>query len=222
MERIDINFSETVFVFDLDDTLYKEIDYRLSGFRAVVRQIERIYEVNLERQLSNLIEQGSPDVLHELCVAAGLPTAVKQTLLWTYRLHMPDIKLSEDVKAAISLIRQNAAGTAILTDGRSLTQRAKLSALGLKDFLVYISEEYGDQKPSCLRFEAVMRDLPFKTYVYVADNPKKDFVAPNRLGWTTIGLVGTEENIHVQQTENLPREYLPSVWVDSLRDLISD
>lgn len=219
MTLVDINVSETVFVFDLDDTLYQESDYQASGFLEVLRQIERIYGKNLERELDKLIEQGSPDVLHGLCVAAGLPDTVKQTLLWIYRLHMPDISLSEDAKVAISFIHENSAGFAILTDGRSFSQRAKLSALGLTDVPVYISEEYGDQKPSHLRFEAVMRDMPNKQYAYVADNPKKDFFAPNRLGWKTIGLIGSEKNIHAQHYENISGEYLPSVWIDCLFDL---
>jgi putative hydrolase of the HAD superfamily len=222
MTPVDINVSETVFVFDLDDTLYQESDYQASGFREVLRQIERIYGRNLESELGKLIQQGSPDVLHGLCVAAGLPEVVKQTLLWIYRLHMPDISLSEDARAAISFVRQNSAGFAILTDGRSFSQRAKLSALALADVPVYISEEYGDQKPSHFRFEAVMRDMPNKQYVYVADNPKKDFVAPNRLGWKTIGVIGTEQNIHRQYHENISGEYLPSMWVRSLHDLIPD
>jgi putative hydrolase of the HAD superfamily len=219
MALLDINFSETVFVFDLDDTLYQESDYQASGFREILRQIERIYGKNLKRELDSLIQHGSPDVLHGLCAAAGLPESVKQTLLWIYRLHMPNISLSEDARAAISFIRENSAGFAILTDGRSFSQRAKLSALGLADVPVYISEEYGDQKPSHLRLEAVMRDMPNKQYVYVADNPKKDFVAPNRLGWKTIGVIGTDKNIHTQHHENISSEYLPSVWVDCLSDL---
>lgn len=217
-----INFSETVFVFDLDDTLYRESDYQASGFREVLRQIQQIYRKNLKRELDSLIQHGSTDVLHGLCVAAGLPEPVKQTLLWIYRLHMPDISLSEDARAAISFMRQNSAGFAILTDGRSFSQRAKLRALGLADVPVYISEEYGDQKPSPIRFEAVMRDMPTKRYIYVADNPKKDFVAPNRLGWKTIGVIGTEQNIHTQHHEDISGEYLPSVWVGSLHDLIPD
>lgn len=222
MNPVNINFSETVFVCDLDDTLFKESDYQASGFREVLLQIQKIYRKSLKRELDSLIEHGSTDVLHGLCVAAGLPEHAKQTLLWIYRLHMPDISLSQDVRAAISFLRQHSAGFAILTDGRSFSQRAKLCALGLADVPAYISEEYGDQKPSPVRFEAIMHDMPTKRYIYVADNPKKDFVAPNRLGWKTIGVIGTEKNIHKQHRENISGEYLPSAWVESLHDLIPD
>jgi putative hydrolase of the HAD superfamily len=32
-------------------------------------------------------------------------------------------------------------------------------------------------------------------FLYVGDNPDKDFLAPNRLGWTTV-MVRDERNLH--------------------------
>ncbi len=32
-------------------------------------------------------------------------------------------------------------------------------------------------------------DFPHESFAYISDNPAKDFVAPNRLGWRTIQLL---------------------------------
>lgn len=64
-----------------------------------------------------------------------------------------------------------------------------------------------------------MKDYPARAYVYVADNPRKDFIAPNRLHWKTIGLRGDERNIHSQDCEGLTSEMLPDQWIDTLTEL---
>jgi len=216
----DLKLSETVFVLDLDDTLYQEANYQASGFKEVVRKIQEIYGKNLENDLIRLIREGSTDVLEELCKVAGLPNSVKYAFLWIYRLHHPNISLEPDVKKFVNLLKQRAAGVAILTDGRSFSQRAKLKALGLSQFPAYISEEYGDQKPSSTRFEAIASDISAKQYIYIADNPEKDFLAPNKLGWQTIGVIDNGKNIHSQIVKGLPNEYLPSFWIHSLSELL--
>jgi len=217
---LDLKLSETVFVLDLDDTLYQEADYQASGFKEVVRKIQEIYGKNLENDLIRLIQLGNTDVLGGLCKAARLPNSVKDTLLWIYRLHHPNISLEPDVKKFVNLLKQRAAGLAILTDGRSFSQRAKLKALELSQFPAYISEEYGDQKPSSTRFEAIASDISAKQYIYIADNPEKDFLAPNTLGWLTVGVIDRGKNIHSQIVKDLPNEYSPSFWIGSLSELL--
>ena len=117
-------------------------------------------------------------------------------------------------------MEKKSAGIAILTDGRSISQHMKLKALGLSRFPSYISEEFGEGKPSSMGFEIIMRDIPAPQYLYVADNPAKDFVAPNRLGWLTIGLKAGPHNVHPQKLEGLPLEYLPSSWISSLSEML--
>ena len=51
------------------------------------------------------------------------------------------------------------------------------------------------------------------------NNFNKDFVAPNKLGWSTIGLLDDGRNIH-KQNHNLSSEYLPKYFVKSLDDII--
>ncbi len=208
-----------VVVLDLDDTLYKEADYHASGLAEVCRRIESLYGISVIARLDELRESGETDLLAGLCRLAGLPLSVKESLLWVYRLHQPSISLT----AQVSDFLENLEGryqVAVLTDGRSISQRLKLKALELGHLPVYISEEHGADKPSPIRFELIMREMPAARYFYIGDNPKKDFVAPNGLGWTTVCLRDDGRNIHRQDLTKLSPNQLPSHWIDSLDEFL--
>lgn len=212
--------SQTVVVLDLDDTLYKEAEYVASGLREVCNWIEGLYGMSLSFELEELKSQGERDLLGALCRLAGLPPSVKESLLWVYRLHEPRIHLSPAARETIHLL-ESLHRVAILTDGRSVSQRMKLKSLGLGHLPAYISEEHGSEKPFPMRFELIMRDLPAVNYVYVADNPSKDFLAPNALNWKTIGLIGDKQNIHSQDLDGLSAAQSPQKWITSL-DLLME
>jgi putative hydrolase of the HAD superfamily len=108
----------------------------------------------------------------------------------------------------------------ILTDGRSITQRLKLHALGLSHLKAYISEEWASEKPDDRRFRQIMVDFQAASYVYVADNPRKDFVAPNLLDWLTVGLRASGKSIHSQDCEGLPSGYSPRKWIRGWDELM--
>lgn len=208
------NSDRKVVVFDLDDTLYPEFEYRNSGLRAVCDFVGFVYGFGLAPE--DFYDK--TDALGDICRQANLPLEVKNSLLWIYRLHLPEISLGQEVS---SLVRDLSSkfDLAILTDGRSVTQRLKIRALGLNWIPSYISEEYGKDKPDPERFLAIMADYPGREYVYIGDNPRKDFLAPNKLGWLTIGVRGGVQNIHTQLPEGLDADYLPMFWLDSLNKI---
>ncbi|AOY91526.1 hypothetical protein BKK79_06635 [Cupriavidus sp. USMAA2-4] len=210
---------DTVVVLDLDDTLYKEADYQISGIQAVCQQVREIYGLEVTEDILELKQHGGGDIFEGICRLAGLPSRTKESLLWIYRLHEPKIALSHETREAVLRMQSEFLSVAILTDGRSISQRKKLRALELEHIPVYISEEHGSEKPDPLRFRLIMRDFPAEKYLYVGDNPSKDFIAPNLLGWDTACLVGSDRNIHPQQNLNLRDGQAPVRWIDSLRDL---
>jgi len=208
-------------VFDLDDTLYKEADYRMSGFKHVVETVNSLYKSNLSLDFQELLVSGK-DVLEEICVQLSLPESSKQSLLWLYRLHYPNIKLSSQTKAFMLNLEPLVHGISILTDGRSVSQRSKISALGLEHLDSYVSEEWGEVKPGEKRFSAIMcKHAKAKKFIYVGDNVKKDFVTPNRLGWTSIGVRDNGQNIHSQSISIEP-EFMPKIWVNDLQELLKN
>ncbi len=214
-----LDLSQTVVVLDLDDTLYPEVEYKKSGLRAVAEIVENLYGQSVARNWLERPIQTERDYLDELCHVAGVPLTVKQSLMWAYRLHAPNIKLSENVRLTVDYLATQCLALAVLTDGRSISQRSKLKALGLQHLPAYISEDYRSEKPEKLRYNQIMYDFPAEKYVYVGDNPQKDFLAPNRLGWQTIGLKGDNQNIHSQNENGLASEYLPKVWINRFDEL---
>jgi putative hydrolase of the HAD superfamily len=217
MTQSDLN--ETVVVLDLDDTLYKEIDYKISGIHAACTFIESIYGKSIVSDLPALQLENSADWLDTIIKLVNLPVSAKESLLWVYRLHHPKIKICDETHIFLTKIKLLAKAVLILTDGRSISQRLKLQSLGISNIPVYISEEFSSQKPDTLRFEKIMRDFSAKQYIYIGDNPKKDFIAPNKLGWQTIGLRGNERNIYEQSCEGLPVTNHPLMWINSLNEL---
>lgn len=206
-------------VFDLDDTLYSERDYFSSGLRAVSRKLSVLFQQDVDAIIGHLVDSGVSDLWGEVCNRLGLPEGAKESLLWEYRLHTPEIILDSDISRFLSEIRRVAAGVAIVTDGRAVTQRLKLHALGLGDIPCYISEEHGASKPDPTRFKLIQEKNPACQFVYVGDNPKKDFVTPNRMGWVTFGLIGKWYNIHSQDVADLGIDYLPHQWVGDFNEL---
>src|SRR5690554_2633295 len=214
-----MKLSDTFVVFDLDDTLYSERNYFLSGLHAVSRKLSAIFRQDVDTIIGSLVDSGVSDLWGGVCNRLGLPDSAKESLLWEYRLHTPEITLAPDASRFLSKVRGEAAGVAIVTDGRAVTQRLKLHALGLVDIPAYISEEYGASKPDPKRFELIEREYAADQFVYIGDNPKKDFVAPNRMGWTTLGLIDMGGNIHPQNLEDLAAEYHPDYWFESFCQL---
>lgn len=214
------DLSETVVVFDLDDTLYPEDDYVRSGIVAACRLAAELYGADRTVELLAQRESGQRDWLTALCQLLPDGPSVRDCLLWTYRLHEPRIALSLEVRQAVEAVVDRAKAVAILTDGRSITQRLKLRALGLGDWPAYISDEYGGiDKPDPTRFRAVARDYPAAQYVYVADNPAKDFVTPKALGWHTIGVRVGAAAIHRREGVT-PATHEPDVWITGIESLI--
>ena len=199
--------SRTV-VFDLDDTLYAEADYVLSGKRALRELMSKLYARQIDDAVLN-----QADFISGLCRAADLPGAAAQTLIWHYRLHLPAIALRPGAADLIERLRSDGNRVCIITDGRSVTQRLKIAALGLDVDGVYISEEVGAEKPDPASFLEVERDWPAETYVYVADNVAKDFVVPRARQWLSVGLRPDARAIHGARSPD-PGATMPDLWAD--------
>ena len=113
----------------------------------------------------------------------------------------------------------------IITDGRSLAQRAKIKALGLDRFVddsnIIISGETGADKHTPLPFQKIANANPDGTkFIYVGDNPEKDFYWPNKLGWETIMLRDINGlNIHQQHPDDFPEDHRAKFEISSLTEL---
>lgn len=214
-----ITLSETTVVFDLDDTIYYERDYQLSGYKSIIESCNLLYDVDITETVYAAVNRNN-DVLEEIVKHLKLSNNSKDSLLWMYRLHCPKISLSESTKLTLDIIKNNAKHVAIVTDGRELSQRQKLYSLGLSDWPVFISESWDEIKPGEKRFKNIMKIMPASNFVYIGDNIKKDFITPNKLGWISVGLRDSGKNIHSQEVI-VEQSYQPQVWINDLKELNS-
>lgn len=215
--------NKTVIVFDLDDTIYKEIEYLKSAYNEIAAKIAPIISAtthDISTDMIKLYEQGE-NVFEYLTREFDLPYSITD-LLNIYRKHIPQIDLTSNNKELFEILRKRNIALGILTDGRTLTQKNKIKALGLDKYVkeedIIISEEFGYGKPSTKGYEYFMRKYPSAIFYYIGDNPKKDFIAPNLLRWTTIGLKDNGMNIHKQIETN--NEYQPQIIIEELNQIL--
>lgn len=191
-------------VFDLDDTLYQEIDYVHSALAFAGALVEAAFLVeNAAVFLHQAFNNGQRDPIGALWAEHGLPQAARDDVIAAMRGHRPDIDLPRDSAETLSALALRGIKWSILTDGRSLTQRRKIEALGLLGASgLYISEERGVEKPAFKAYTQISDDQrDAQRFCYIADNPAKDFFTPNALGWHTIMLCDRGQNIHPQDID---------------------
>jgi putative hydrolase of the HAD superfamily len=201
----------TTVAFDLDDTLYDEIEYCKSGFAAVSKFLADLPESPATKRIFAAVWKQFTAGNRTRTVNAALDnlgisyddkligSAVK-----VYRNHVPKITLPQDSRDVLCQLSTKYT-LALLTDGFLPAQQLKVRALGIEKFFkcVVYTEQIGRNcwKPSPAGFEKLMRTLnatPENT-AYVADDEKKDFIAPNKLGFLTIQIVRSA-GIHTEQS----------------------
>jgi putative hydrolase of the HAD superfamily len=215
-----------VFCFDLDDTLLSEADYVESGLRAAGALVDAedpgaqpagTWLVELWRR-----ERGR-DVFQQLLRARGLEAERWLTRLReAYRAHQPRIEPRAGVLDALAGLLRRGASLALVTDGDLDVQRRKWEALRLPfPFAPIVFTDARGRpywKPHPWGFELVMEAHPSAArFFYVGDNPAKDFIAPNRLGWTTV-MVRDGRNLHSPWFG--PGEAAPRLTLESLAALV--
>lgn len=203
--------------FDIDDTLAYELDFCKSGFRAVAKGISdetapycSAEDIELVMSSAAEMKMNHYDALQGLLECSfpensdALISKLIAKSVQICRNHLPDdgYRLKEGVKEALKVLTDNKVAIGIITDGRSVTQRNKLHALGLDSIIdpkrILISEEIGSGKEDeqIFRIAESLSGGESVSNVYIADNPSKDFYHPNRLDWTTIMIAPDRRNIH--------------------------
>lgn len=174
-------------IFDLDDTLYSEIEYVKSGFRAVSDYLGGGYE----DKLLGYFEARQP-AIDSLLKFLGRESE-KAKVLEIYRTQTPDIHLFDGVEDVIEKLRAGGKKIGIITDGRPEGQHKKIKALGLDRLVddIIVTDELGGaqfRKPCDIAFRIMLtrwKIVPSRA-VYVGDNCAKDFQAPRQLGMKTV------------------------------------
>jgi len=210
-----------VVCFDLDDTLYKEICYLKAAFRIIAMSIWADQWFLWYEKMMDWYNSGE-NVFDIICSLK--PDVEKGRLLNMYRCDVHRLTLAEDVRYTLETLKQSGVVLGMITDGRTITQNNKIEALGLNKFfnkdMIIISESFGTEKPCADNYQYFMSKFRnCDDFTYVGDNPKKDFVSANMLGWNTVCLLDDGSNIH-KQTFDLDIKFLPYIKIKSITELL--
>ncbi|MBF0556264.1 MAG: HAD hydrolase-like protein [Nitrospirae bacterium] len=154
-------------IFDLDDTLYREMDYVEGGFRAVAGFLGKYYTVfydeivfektsmhSIPIDLNNFREEaifkkmmdilndfGRGKVFDKLIKFLGISNEeIVSYLIYLYRTHSPVIHTFEEVIPVLEHLRAAGMKTGLITDGMAIVQQNKVAALGIAglfDVIIY-------------------------------------------------------------------------------------
>jgi putative hydrolase of the HAD superfamily len=184
-------------LFDLDDTLYPEIEFARGGFRAAAEllgsETGREPEALMARMLDIVEREGRGRVFDQVLAGLGMASPeLVDRLVEAYQTHDPQLGLFPDVEPTFARLRTAGLRLGVITDGLAAVQRRKLEALDLDDAveLTLLTDELGPgrAKPSPAPFElaAERLGLPPDEMAYVGNDPAKDFAGANAIGMTTI------------------------------------
>ena len=185
-----------ILIFDLDDTLYDERTYVVSGLRAVARfGYERFGWCPTESLsfMQNVLDKSGRGQIFDLWLASRSRStrSLVEECVKVYRHHTPSLQLALGVE---KLLERLSSGYCLylVTDGHKIVQSKKVEALGISHFFqkVMITHRYGIRhaKPSTYCFELIKsrEECEWEEMAYIGDNPAKDFVNLNVLGVKTI------------------------------------
>ncbi len=215
-------------ILDLDDTLYSEKAFVLSGFRHISKlisnKIPQLSETDIFLNLINFFEMGSKKVFDLLIEHYSIQKLFNVTeLISSYKYHLPNIYLFDDVIPFFKNVKKKGISLALLTDGDIKQQINKVKALKIESYFngVYYSDYYGidKRKPNSFMYSKILEQFELNptTVINIGDNPNKDFYVNKSLGIFCIQII-RQNSIYADKLnfyENVP----PNKSIISLLDI---
>lgn len=213
-------------IFDLDDTLYPEMQFVISGFGEISRAIGREFHIDSNRVFDLLLREFRDDrrfVFNRVLVKLNIYTEDRvQRLVALYRNHRPRIRLYRDAMEVIPILKSRFY-LGMITDGYPPTQKQKVKVLGIEkyfDHIIYTWEkgqEYA--KPSPQPFIDILRWFLLRPEeaIYVGDNLEKDFRGPRMIGMKSVMVLrgGIYKDVIAPG-----QDYYPDFQIPSLQHLV--
>ena len=199
-----------IFIFDLDETLYVEKNFVLSGFKVVAKYLNLKYNFNYQRTFKDLKTimkiHGRGKIFDKLLKKKKIYSKkIIKKLIFIYQHHRPEIKIKrEALRVLKKLSKKNK--LYLLTDGFFKTQQSKVAALRIKKYFkkIYYTGYYGQgfEKPSlkCFKMIKDKEKCDWLKLIYIADNPIKDFINLNKKQVVTVRVLqGIYKNTKVKK-----------------------
>ena len=213
-----------VIIFDLDDTLYKEINFIKNGFKAVAKYICKNSKYKTKKIYKEIFDifkkEGRKKVFNKILKRKKDLSFYKlATLVEIYRHNRYNIKIQ---KSDLNFIKKlsKTYPLYIVTDGSPEVQKTKVKKLSLKKYFkkIYYTYAFGKSfgKPSLKCFKLIKKKekADWRKIVYIADNPRKDFVNLNKKKAMTIRILkGFNENL------KFSKNYEAKYFIKKLSDI---
>lgn len=213
-------------LFDLDDTLYDEMQFVKGGFKAVSIYVSKRCGINqgmLYKALVDVLKKEGRGRTFDITLQKfGLyKKELIPKLVQVYRKHKPKLSLYPRASVVLSELKKSHK-LGLITDGNEQVQRRKVQALGVKDFfdVLIFTNHYGveKQKPDPFPYQRAIKMLRVKPVeaVYVGDDPYKDFIGAKKVGIRTIRILrGKYKDVRLSPTLEAEHE------IDGLEEISS-
>jgi putative hydrolase of the HAD superfamily len=218
------------YIFDLDDTLYEEMQFVRAGMKAVCEYIAKKHGLNADAVYDTCMHileiEGRGKVFDELCSKYKITEDIGQ-LVQVYRTPSQSMELYGDAKELIKEIKKHNFKIGIITDGNYTAQSSKVKMLDLEDqmdAIVYsdlLKDEKGESrnKPDLEVYRECIRRLDgaCDKAVYIGDNPRKDFIGAKKLGMKTVR-ISRDKGMFMGEVPD--EEHEADLIIKSLEELI--
>lgn len=211
-------------IFDLDDTLYPEKEFVYSGFQKVSEYVSKKFKLkksDVFRFLLKNFEKGSRKKNFDVLIEKFKIEEDVKNLIQIYRNHKPKIHLYPDSRYALKKLKDKKIKIALITDGVPKVQSNKIKALDIEkifDLIVINDLRKNIAKKDKKGFETIIKKLKVKPSecIFVGDNPEKDFVAANQMGFVSVRIL-RKEGIYKSLKNNA--RYPPDFTIKNMRYL---
>ncbi|URZ00963.1 Pyrophosphatase PpaX [Clostridium felsineum] len=184
-------------IFDLDDTLYNEMDFVKEGFKCVASFLSRKYHLDEKKLFEDILEilklKGRGKIFDTLCKKYNIKEDIK-TLVEIYRKTSSPLQIYDDAKEVLESFNGKYK-MGVITDGKASVQWNKINNLGIEKYFdkIIVTDDFGEKfwKPSEFAFIEMIKFLGCKACeaVYVGDNPRKDFIGARKVGLYTVRII---------------------------------
>jgi putative hydrolase of the HAD superfamily len=194
-----LDYSIHAVIFDMDDTLYDEMTFVQSGFRAVAQNLSTRFNLDsttvYQEMLDHLKNDGRGKIFDTVLENHDIhdPQLIEE-MINIYRLHTPEISLFPDSVNVLENLRTRKLKLGIITDGLHTVQKKKVGALKLQelvDFIIYTDElGHNCEKPHPIAFLCTIKMLHLepRQIMYIGNDPTKDISGGNSVGMVTVHL----------------------------------
>ena len=178
-------------IFDIDNTLYPEIEYFIDVVSAYTPL--SIYVNEIRALLGTGFRYNSENILRDVLIYFNLDSTKHQNDFFeVYRSVHSNIILDEDTINSLEYLMKNNIKIGILTNGVREVQQNKFKCLNLENYVdgVIYAKSTGEEKPHKKPFNSIcnLLGIPMRNALMIGDDYKNDVLGALNAGMHSVFL----------------------------------